>query len=318
MSERLRNFIDRYQRLIETALSDYLPISAQPHAQRLNEALRYAVFPGGKRWRPILTLLGSEVVGAGLMEAMPAACAMEFLHTSSIIIDDLPAMDDAETRRGRESLHLIYGEPVAMLAALALLNESYALLMRAARASGRCGAGARLVEEATRCIGSDGMIGGQAVDLALQGAGPWQEALISRNLKTTALMRLTMMSGAIAGGADEGPAQVLANFGESLGMAYQICDDLLDELGASQELGKPAKQDSRHCRSTFVAELGVEGAQRLATGLIDESKRALRERFGDRPAVEMLSDAAELILRGAGRLTMASALVFLLQPISGF
>jgi geranylgeranyl pyrophosphate synthase len=162
------------------------------------------------------------------------------------------------------------------------------------------------------------MIGGQAVDLTLQGAGPWMDALASRNLKTTALMRLTLMSGAVACGADEAQARVLANFGDSLGMAYQICDDLLDELGASHELGKPVKQDSRHCRSTFVAELGIEGAHRLASSLIEESTLSLRQRFGDQPAIEMLSDAAAMILRGAGRLTMASALVFLVQPMTGF
>jgi geranylgeranyl pyrophosphate synthase len=151
------------------------------------------------------------------------------------------------------------------------------------------------------------MIGGQAVDLVLQGAGQWLDALVSRNLKTTALMRLTLMSGAVACGATNEQALVLADFGQSLGMAYQICDDLLDELGASHELGKPVKQDSRHCRSTFVGELGIEGARRLASILIEDGKRSLRERFGDQPAVEMLTDAAEVIVRIPGRLTLAEA-----------
>jgi geranylgeranyl diphosphate synthase type II len=119
-------------------------------------------------------------------------------------------------------------------------------------------------------------------------------------LKTTALMRLTMMAGAIAGGAGEDDAAALADFGESLGMAYQICDDLLDELGASDELGKPVKQDSRHHRSNYVSELGVEGARRLAASLTEEGIASLRKRFGARPEVDLLSDAAVMILQDAG------------------
>src|SRR5215813_12984430 len=139
MSENLLEYVARRRRSIEAALDGFLPLSSQSHARRLNEALRYAVFPGGKRWRPLLTLLGAELVEVSTGDAMPAACAMEFLHTSSIIFDDLPAMDDADLRRGVPALHRVYGEGVAVLAALALLNESYGLLARAARDSGRCG-----------------------------------------------------------------------------------------------------------------------------------------------------------------------------------
>jgi len=307
MTERLCAYISRHRQSVEAALGDSLPLSTQPHARRLNDALQYALFPGGKRWRPMLTLLGTEIAGAGARDAMPAACAMEFLHTSSLIFDDLPAMDDAEVRRGRASLHCVFGESVALLAALALMNESYALLARTAREHGDCESAAWLVEEAARCIGSNGMIGGQAVDLALQGSGQGPDALISRNLKTTALMRLTMIAGAVACGADERDATVLAEFGESLGMAYQICDDLLDELAEVEHLGKPAKQDVRHCRSNYVAELGVEGAQRLAGSIIEEAKSSLHERFGARSEVALLSDAAEMILQGSGRLALAAA-----------
>lgn len=307
MTERLITFIRRHRQAIEEELSDRLPLSFQPHAQRLNEAIRYSIFPGGKRWRPVLTLLGAELAGAGAGAAMPAACAMEYLHTSSLILDDLPAMDDADVRRGRTTLHLAFGESVAMLAALALLNESYALLARNARDLGNCGAASRLIEEAAACIGANGMIGGQAVDLALQGAGRGPEALASRNLKTTALMRLTMAAGAIACGADDDDAVALADFGESLGMAYQICDDLLDELGASDALGKPAGQDSRHARSTYVAELGIERAHQLAVSLVEDGARSLRNRFGSRPEVDLLADAAGMILQGAAQLRAAAA-----------
>jgi geranylgeranyl diphosphate synthase type II len=229
---------------------------------------------------------------------MPVACAMEFLHTSSIIFDDLPAMDDAALRRGRAALHCVFGESIALLAALALMNESYTLLARTAQEHGACISSARLVEEASRCIGADGMIGGQMVDLALQGSRQNLDVLASRNLKTTALMRLTMMAGAVACGAQEDDAAVLGEFGESLGTAYQICDDLLDELAEPEFLGKPARQDVRHCRSNYVTELGVEGAQRLAGSLIKNAQISLREHFGNRPEVDLLSDSATMILQG--------------------
>lgn len=307
MSERLYNFISWHQRAVEAALAEHLPRSTQPHAARLNEALQYALFPGGKRWRPMLTLLGAQMAGARLRGALPVACAMEFLHTSSLIFDDLPAMDDAAVRRGRAALHCVFGEGVAMLAGLALLNECYALLARTARAHSAGAAAAWLVEEAARCIGADGMIGGQAVDLALRGAGQEPDALASRNLKTTALMRLTMSAGAVACGAEEDDALVLAEFGEALGMAYQICDDVLDEMANSNQLGKPTGQDARHGRSSYVAELGIEGAQRLATSLITDAKATLRKRFGPRPEVELLADASTIILQGANQQALRAA-----------
>lgn len=299
MPEGLDAYICRRRRLIDAALEECLPLSSQPHTRGLNEALRYAVFPGGKRWRPLLTLLGAELVGAAAAAALPAACAMEFLHTSSIIFDDLPAMDDADMRRGVPALHRVFGEGVALLAALALLNESYCLLARAALENGRREMSARMIIEAAKCVGGNGMIGGQAVDLSLRGAGQGTDALQSRNLKTMALMRLTLMAGAAACGADEDDATALGAFGASLGAAYQICDDLIDDLGASGAIGKPVKQDARHRRSTCVTELGVEGARRLAAGLVAEGTTSLRQRFGPRPEVELLSDAAMMILRGA-------------------
>ncbi len=175
MTERLGKYIDQYRDPIEQALEAHLPLSRQEHAARLNEALRYSIFPGGKRWRPMFSLLGAELVGGSPEQALPAACAMEYLHTSSIIFDDLPAMDDAGLRRGRETLHLVFGESIALLTALALFNQSYALLVRAAIGSPTVGSGkvsgdhrerteaaVRLVVEAVHCIGADGVAGPDA------------------------------------------------------------------------------------------------------------------------------------------------------------
>ena len=300
MNKSLRQFIAENRQPLETALVEALPLSQQAHARRLNAALDYAVFPGGKRWRPLLTLLGARLCGASSVAALPAACAMEFLHTSSLILDDLPAMDDADTRRNRAALHRVHGEDVATLAALALLNASYGLLARGARANGQIEGGLQLIEDATRCIGSDGMIGGQMVDLALphyaEDGEPVRALLTSRNLKTTALLELTMTAGARACGASPSAIAALRQFGEAFGMAYQICDDLLDELGASPQLGKPARQDARHARASFASELGVAEAHQLAQEWVATGATALRREFGARVEVSWLIEAAQQIV----------------------
>jgi geranylgeranyl diphosphate synthase, type II len=294
MLDRLPNFIAGATPMIEAALERSLPLSAQHGAERLNEALRAAVFPGGKRWRPLLTLLGTMTAGGPAQSALPIACAIEFLHTSSLILDDLPAMDDAQLRRGHAALHLMYGEGLAMLAALALLNQAYALMARD-------GTG-RLIAEAALCVGTDGMIGGQAADLDIRTSRGNSHALASRQLKTTALARLTLIAGAIAAGADERDVAALARYGECLGAAYQICDDLLDELGESATIGKNVGQDARHLRSTFTEQFGAEGARHLALSLLAEGKQALRERFGECQTASMLIEAADLVIGGAEQL----------------
>src|SRR5262252_3820730 len=294
MFDRVTNFIAGAAPMIEAALEQSLPLSARHGAERLNEALRAAVFPGGKRWRPILTLLGTMTAGGSAQSALPIACAIEFLHTSSLILDDLPAMDDARLRRGRAALHLIYGEGLALLAALALLNQAYALLARDGTS--------RLIAEAARCIGPDGMIGGQAADLDIRASRGNSHALASRQLKTTALARLTISAGAIASGADEQDVAALARYGECIGAAYQICDDLLDELGESATIGKNVGQDARHLRPTFTAQFGADGARRLGLDFLAEGKQALRERFGERRTASLLIEAADLVISGAGPL----------------
>ena len=292
MKNTLRQFIAEHRAPLETALAEALPLSQQSHARRLNEALRYAVFPGGKRWRPVLTLIGARLCGGTFAAALPAACAMEFLHTSSIIIDDLPAMDDADTRRNRPALHRAYGEDVATLAALALMNASYGLLARGAQ----CESALKLIEDATHCIGSNGMIGGQMVDLELKGCASGEAALASRNLKTTALLELTLTAGARSMGARAADLEALRQFGKALGMAYQICDDLQDELGDSQQTGKPARQDARHARVSYVRELGIVRAHQSARQWVEQGALVLRRQFVAQPETEWLIEAAAQIV----------------------
>ncbi|HEX7177683.1 MAG TPA: polyprenyl synthetase family protein [Pyrinomonadaceae bacterium] len=297
MSKQLAKFVAGGRGEVEAALRRSLPVSSLPGARRLNDALEYAVFPGGKRLRPALALLASGLAGAAREQGLSVACAVEFLHSSSLILDDLPSMDDASFRRNRRALHLVYGEGVAVLASVALLNQSYALLAEAARVCcGREGAGTALVREAARCVGSDGMVGGQVVDLETRAGAPGEDALACRDLKTVALMRLMMTSGALACGAPDEDARALADFGECFGRAYQICDDLLDETRPSELTGKPARQDARHLRPNAVASLGAGGARRFAAQLIARGVSRLSEQFGAREEVNLLADAAYQLL----------------------
>jgi geranylgeranyl diphosphate synthase type II len=300
MSEQLTQFVADERCAIEAALRGSLPVSTLPSAGRLNEALEYAVFPGGKRLRPALALLASDLAGAARAQGMAVACAVEFLHSSSLILDDLPSMDDADLRRSRPALHLVHGEGLAVLASVALLNQSYALL---AGASLSCGggaeAGAALVREAARCVGSDGMVGGQVVDLETRAGSAGPDALACRDLKTVALMRLMMTAGALACGADGEDVRALADFGECFGRAYQICDDLLDG-GNHAATGKPARQDERHARASAVSTLGEDAARRFAAELVGRGRARLGERFGPRREARLLGEAAERVLGRAG------------------
>jgi farnesyl diphosphate synthase len=298
LSERLNNFIAEHRAEIECALREHLPTSSHAGAERLNDALAYALFPGGKRLRPLLALSAARLAGATHEQGIIVGCAVEFLHSSSLILDDLPSMDDADLRRNRRALHLVYGEGLAVLAAVALLNQAYALLTRAAAAEACLAAGTTeaLLREAARTVGADGMIGGQVIDLELQSNRASERALASRDLKTVALMRLMMVAGALARGADEETISTLAKFGECFGRVYQICDDLMDELGESALSGKTARQDARHLRPSAVSVLGMDASQNLAVALVREGASLLVRKFGERTDARVLVEAAQLML----------------------
>ncbi len=255
-----------YRELIERGLHDHLPESRLRCADHLNHALRYAMFPGGKRTRPWLTLLAANAVGGCEYTALPAACAVEFLHASSLIFDDLPAMDNADLRRGKLSLHAACGEDIALLAALALLNQAYAIF----------GRWPLLLSEAVEAIGENGMIGGQAVDLLNTSAAP----SAARNRKTSALMRLTLVAGALAVDADPDSVAVLATAGESLGEAYQICDDLLDAYLDCGATGKTERQDARNGRASHASAFAADVCQAQAFELVNQATESIERHFG--------------------------------------
>ena len=276
-------YVEKHRPAIEKSLREHLPL-APPHIEtKFNEAVEYALFSGGKRLRPVLTLLGAELFGGKPGIIMPAATAVEFIHTSSLIFDDLPSMDNAPQRRGKTSLHEKFGEGLAILVAIGFLNASYGLVFvnhidlpeRAMQAH------AEIVE----CVGASGMIGGQSVDLAMARGANTNEFSAEdynsesiRNLKTSALMQLALRVGAILAGANYIELAQLSRFAELLGDAYQLSDDLLD-----------SEEDDaifRDSQKTFTISQGSDSASLKLQQIIQEAKRLLIDNF---PASEARS-----------------------------
>lgn len=268
----LWQYVEKHRPQIEKSLREHLPFAPPKIETQFNEAVEYALFSGGKRLRPVLTLLGAELFGGKPEIVMPAAIAGEFIHTSSLIFDDLPCMDNAQTRRGKTSLHEKFGEGLAILVAIGFLNASYALVFvnHIALPERAMLAHAELVE----CIGASGMLGGQSVDLALaKGAGDDSNEDFEsvRNLKTSALMRLSLRVGAILAGASHFDLVTLSRFAQLLGDAYQLSDDLLDLEEDSEVFGNEQK--------TFAIMQGQDSANLQLQKTVEEAKRVLIENF---------------------------------------
>jgi geranylgeranyl diphosphate synthase type II len=303
----LVEFIRLHQEGLQRALADALPRSEVAGAEKFNEALSYAVFPGGKRLRCYLTMIAARLGGSADDPALTLACAIELIHTCSLVLDDLPAMDDGDLRRGRPALHLVFGEGIAILVAMALLNQAYALMGRAADGDRL----RQLLAETCRCIGSAGMVGGQAAELALSGVPRGATIPAGLELKTTALMRLALTAGAIAAGSARDDIEALGAFGEMLGGAYQIYDDLADRLGDRQSTGKNVGQDARHVRpgqtqSTLQGDAMTDELIKRAAGMLASAEASL-DRFAGRPETVLLQSAGELILAQLNTLVRASS-----------
>lgn len=224
-------FVERHKPEIEGALEKNLPLAPPEIMTQFNEAVRYLIFPGGKRLRPALTLLAAELVGGEAEKVIHAAVAVEYIHTSSIIFDDLPCMDNSPHRRGDLSLHEKYGEGLAILVAIGFLNQSYRLVT-IDRGSDP-GRSIDAVMEIVDCVGPAGMVGGQSIDLIVFGKAEPRTGAVrglrdKHNLKTSALIRLSLKLGAIHSGANDDELAYLSSFADLLGHAYQISDDLVD------------------------------------------------------------------------------------------
>jgi len=265
-------FFRDYQQRVDQELRRLVPLEGS----RVQQSMAYTVHAPSKRVRAVLTLLCAELCGGSATRAVPVAAAIELVHASSLILDDLPAMDNAPLRRGRASNHVAFGEAIAILAAFGLLNLAYGELSRAYDAS-LSGALCALLSEA---IGLDGLIGGQAEDLLATDQAITFETLerIHRG-KTGALFVASASAGTLTAGAGSDQRQWLAAFAKNLGLAFQIIDDLLDVEGNPEDTGKAVRSDAR--KTTFVSFSGVAGARQLALELCQTADHALTP-FGTR------------------------------------
>ena len=277
----LKQYLHEKALEIEKALKTYIP-SLPAEAERLGEAMRYSLFAGGKRLRPILTLASAEVVGGNPQVAMPAACAIEFIHTYSLIHDDLPVMDDDDWRRGKPTSHKVFGEAQALLAGDALLTHAFTILAASYKLdSVKPEKVLKVVLEIASAAGPEGMVGGQSADIEQEGAIKAQAApsvlKYIHTHKTGSLIMASVRAGAILGGATLKQLKLLTTYGKKLGLAFQICDDILDATGDPKLLGKPVKTDATHKKLTYVTVHGLQEAKNAARRLDFEAVESLTE-----------------------------------------
>jgi geranylgeranyl diphosphate synthase type II len=273
----LKAYLKEQCKRVDEALDRFLPAESElPHS--LHKSMRYSVFAGGKRVRPILMLAACQAVGGDTERAIPAACAMEMIHTYSLIHDDLPAMDDDDFRRGNPTNHKVFGEAVAILAGDALLTEAFKLISDP-RYAIDVPPDARLavIHEIANCAGSYGMVGGQVVDMESEGNADIDLPTVQyiHTHKTGALIKASVKAGAILGGAGERKLSAITRYGEAAGLAFQIADDILDIVGTTEEIGKDAGSDEARGKATYPAVMGLAAARQEAQNMMDEALRAL-------------------------------------------
>lgn len=287
----LQNYLKQRKNLVEVALDRSLPI-AKP--ETIYEAMRYSLLAGGKRLRPILCLASCELTGGTMEMAMPTACALEMIHTMSLIHDDLPAMDDDDYRRGKLTNHKVYGENIAILAGDGLL--AYAFEYAAAQTKNV--PPERIVQVIVllgRAVGASGLVGGQTIDLESEGKPDITVETLNfiHTHKTGALLEVSVLSGAILAGAKDEEIERLSEYAKNIGLAFQIVDDILDVTATDQELGKTAGKDLQAQKATFPSIWGLEESKARAKQLIDSAIAQLNH-FGEK--AEPLQALAKFII----------------------
>ena len=275
MSVDLKAYLETRRAMVDEALDRVLP-SEDAVPVNLHRAMRYSVLAPGKRLRPTLVIAGAEAVGGTAKTVLDAACALELIHAYSLIHDDLPAMDDDDYRRGRLTNHKVFGEAMAILAGDALLTLAFRLVADNAARMSDPRMIARVVADVADAAGTDGMVGGQVIDIESEGkdVGPDMLEYIHRH-KTAALIRVSLTAGATLAGGRAEQVDTIRKAGESLELAFQIVDDILDVEGSLAELGKTAGSDERKKKATYPAYHGLEASRHKARMLIDETKRLL-------------------------------------------
>ena len=280
---------EEYKSLIDKALEEYFRVDASFPLKGLADAMRYSLLAGGKRIRPMLVLEFCRISGGDLLAALPVACAIEMLHTYSLIHDDLPCMDNDDLRRGRPTNHVVYGECTATLAGDALQAEAFGTILRSSLPAERRAHCACLLANA---VGLDGMCGGQYLDMLGEGKRLTEEELNAINTrKTGALLIAACQMGVAAAGGTEKQLNAAARFGAAIGAAFQIRDDMLDVLSTKEELGKPIGSDAQENKNTYMALLGEKKCSQMVEKLTALSKSALSEGFEDTAFLFALADS---------------------------
>lgn len=275
--EFLKAYLQDRQKIVEEALERYLPAENNIPSD-IYKAVRYSVFNGGKRIRPILCLAAADAIGGDLGVTIPIACALELIHTYSLIHDDLPAMDNDDFRRGKPTCHKVFGEDIAILAGDALLTEAFVLLSRTEKV--RLSAEKRLavIQEIAQAAGIDGMVGGQALDVLSEKFASDEKILreIHRR-KTGALIAAAVKSGAIISNAPKEKIQALAEYGINVGLAFQIADDILNVEGDRELMGKETGSDAARGKLTYPSLMGMEKAKEKLAKYIDAAEVSLSD-----------------------------------------
>lgn len=269
----LKPYLKTQQKTVDTALNAFLPkVTARP--KTIHQAMRYSIFAGGKRLRPILTLAAAEACGGEEAAALPPACAVEVMHTYSLVHDDLPCMDDDDLRRGRPTSHKVFGEGMAVLTGDALLTEAFTILAQTSQTK-------RyplqdLILEFSICGGSKKLIGGQVLDLEGEGQDLTKGQLIRiHENKTAALLTTSLRLGGMTANATPRQLEALTRFGYNLGLAFQVIDDILDVTQSTEELGKTAGKDEAVDKATYPSIMGLEKSKTEARRLTKKSLDAL-------------------------------------------
>lgn len=276
----MKETFDRYLSLVERALEQSLPAPSEGALTApVMDSMRYSVFVGGKRIRPVMALAFCRLCGGKPEEALPFACAVEMVHTYSLIHDDLPCMDDDDLRRGRPTNHKVFGEAMALLAGDGLLTKAFETALSFSGPSEDTLRGARILAQ---CAGAQGMVGGQCIDLDSEGKTVDLDLLREMDLgKTVALISAACQMGCVAAGAGEDVLENARRYAEGVGTAFQIRDDILDVLGDAASLGKNVGMDAARDKRNYVSLLGVEKAQSLVDSFTAQAEQALDAFPGD-------------------------------------
>lgn len=270
------DYIKSYAARIERELDAFLPAEWDVPSG-LRESMRFSLMAGGKRMRPILVIAAAEACGGSAEAAMPVACAVEMVHTYSLIHDDLPALDNDDYRRGRPTNHKVYGEAMAILAGDALLTHAFYTAVQSARKHGVPAEQAlAIIEELSELAGPRGMVGGQVADMqGEQGITRLEELEYIHLHKTSDLIVFSLRAGGRIGGATERQLEALTTFGTNIGLAFQILDDILDIVGDEKKLGKPVGSDEKSRKVTYPYFVGIEASRRKVEELTGQGKETI-------------------------------------------